>query len=121
VSKVSYFPLQNFNYSLSYDVESEDVLGFLNPSCYDENDGFVDNINEFIHVEKCKWDVIRYDGDPIYETEGHFQKLHLPEVDKDFSIQTPKDDLILCSPNNFRSYLEDFDDCSSEHLDLFYE
>jgi hypothetical protein len=28
---------------------------------------------------------------------------------------------MLCSPNNFRSYLEDFDDCSSEHLDLFYE
>jgi hypothetical protein len=36
-------------------------------------------------------------------------------------IQTPKDDLILCSPNNFLSYLEDFDDCFSEHLDLFYE
>jgi hypothetical protein len=28
---------------------------------------------------------------------------------------------MLCSPNNFWSYLEDFDDCSSEHLDLFYE
>jgi hypothetical protein len=28
---------------------------------------------------------------------------------------------MLCSPNNFRSYLEDFDDCFSEHLDLFYE
>ena len=36
-------------------------------------------------------------------------------------MQTPKDDLILCSPNNFRSYLEDFDDYPSEHLDLFYE
>ena len=36
-------------------------------------------------------------------------------------IQTPNDDLMLCSPNSFRSYLEDFDDCSSEHLDLFYE
>ena len=36
-------------------------------------------------------------------------------------IQTPKDDLMLCSPNNFRSYLEDFDDYPSEHLDLFYE
>jgi hypothetical protein len=35
--------------------------------------------------------------------------------------QTPKDDLMLCFPNDFRSYLEDFDDCSSEHLDLFYE
>jgi hypothetical protein len=74
--------------------------------------------------------VIGYDGDSIYDIEGHFQKLHLPEVNKkfiiwqqehDMIIQTPKDDLILCSPNNFRSYLEEFDDCSSEHLDLFYE
>jgi hypothetical protein len=29
--------------------------------------------------------------------------------------------MMLCSPNNFRSYLEDFDDSSFEHLDLFYE
>jgi hypothetical protein len=28
---------------------------------------------------------------------------------------------MLCSPNNFRSYLEDFDDYPSEHLDIFYE
>jgi hypothetical protein len=28
---------------------------------------------------------------------------------------------MLYFPNDFRSYLEDFDDCSSEHLDLFYE
>ena len=33
VSKVSYFPFQIFNDSLSYDVESEEVLDFLNPSC----------------------------------------------------------------------------------------
>jgi hypothetical protein len=82
VSKVSYFPLQIFNDSLSYDVESEEVL---NPSCYDENDGFVD-IDKFIHVGKRKWDVIGYDGDPIYDIEGHFQKLHFPEVNKKFSI-----------------------------------
>jgi hypothetical protein len=82
-------------------VESEEVL---NPSCYDENDGFVDNINEFIHVGKCKWDVIGYYGDPIYDIEGHYQKLHFPEVNNKFRIwkqqhdmiiQTPKDDLIL--------------------------
>jgi hypothetical protein len=136
VSKVSYFPFQIFKDSLSYDVESGEVLDFLNPSCYDENDDFVDNINEFIHVGKRKWDVIGYDGDPIYDIEGHSQKLPLPlshEVNKKFDIwqqehdmitnfiQTPKDDLMLCSPNNFRSYLEDFDDYSSEHLDLFYE
>jgi hypothetical protein len=124
VNKVSYFPFQIFNDSLSYDVKSEEVLDFLNPSCYDENDGFVDNINEFIHVGKRKWDVIGYNGDPIYDSEGHFQinkKFSIWQQEHDMIVQTPKDDLILCSPNNFRSYLEDFDDCSSEHLDLFYE
>jgi hypothetical protein len=50
VSKVSYFPFQIFNDSLSYDVESEEVLDVLTPSCYDEDDDFVDNIDEFIHV-----------------------------------------------------------------------
>ena len=77
-----------------------------------------------------------YDGDPIYDIEGHSQKLPLPlshEFTTNFDIwqqehdvitnfiQTSKDDLMLCSSNNFRSYLEDFDDCFSEHLDLFYE
>ena len=71
---MSYFPFQIFNDFLSYDVESEDVLEVLTPSCYDEYDDFIDNIDEFIHVSKHKWDVIRYDGDPIYDTEGHSQK-----------------------------------------------
>jgi hypothetical protein len=129
---VSYFPFQIFNDSLSYDVESKEVLDVLTPSCYDENEDLVDNIDEFIHVGKRKWDMIGYDGDPIYDIEGDSQKLplHSPhEVTNNFDIwqpkpdliQTPKDDLMLCSPNDFRSYLEDFDDCSSEHLDLFYE
>jgi hypothetical protein len=80
--------------------------------------------------------VIGYDGDPIYDIEGHFQNLPLQlsyEVTNSFDIwqqgddvitkkfQTPKDDLVLCSPNDFRSYLEDFDECSFEHLDLFHE
>ena len=37
------------------------------------------------------------------------------------NFKTPKDDLVLCSPNDFRSYLEDFDEYSFEHLNLFYE
>ena len=41
------------------------MLDVLTPSCYDEDDDFVDNIDEFIHVGKRKWDVIGYDGDPI--------------------------------------------------------
>jgi hypothetical protein len=133
LSKVSHLPFQFFNDSLSYDVESKEVLDILTPSCYDENEDFVDNIDEFIHVGKRKWDVIGYDGDLIYDIEGHSQKFPLPEVNKKFDIwqqehdmitnfiQTPKDDLILCSPNNFMSCLEDFDDYPSEHLDLFYE
>jgi hypothetical protein len=75
---VSYFPFQIFNDSLSYDVESEEVLDVLMPSCHDEDDDFVDNIDEFIHVGKRKWDVIGYDGDPIYGIECRFQKLPLP-------------------------------------------
>jgi hypothetical protein len=61
VSKVSCFPFQIFNDSLSYDVESEEVLDVFTPSCYNEDDDFVDNIEEFIHVGKRNWDVIGYD------------------------------------------------------------
>jgi hypothetical protein len=137
---VSYFPFQIFDDALFYDLESEEVLeeplDVLTPSCYDKDDDFVDNIDEFIHVGKRKWDVIGYDGDPIYDIEGHFQKFPLQlsyEVTNKFDIwqqgddmitnlfQTPKDDLVLCSPNDFRSYLEDFDEYSFEHLDLFHE
>jgi hypothetical protein len=31
----------------------------------------VDNIDEFIHVGRCKWDVIGSDEDPIYDIEGY--------------------------------------------------
>ena len=61
---MSYFSFQIFNDSLSYDVESE-VLDVLTPSCYDEYNDFVANIDEFIHVGKRKWDAIGYDVDPI--------------------------------------------------------
>jgi hypothetical protein len=132
---VIYFPFQIFNDSLSYDLESDKLLDILTPSCYDENDDFFVNIGEFIHVGKRKWDVIGYDGDPIYDIEDHFQKLPL-QLSYDITkfddwqkgddmvtnlFQTPKDDLVLYSPNDFRSYLEDFDDYSSDKLDLFHE
>jgi hypothetical protein len=114
----------------------EEPLDALSPSCYDKSNDMVNNIDEFIHVGKRKWDVIGYDGDPIYNIEGHFQMLPLQlsyEVTNDSDIwqqgddiitdtfQTPKDDLVLCSPDDFQSYLEDFDEYSFEHLDLFYE
>ena len=58
---------------------------------------------------KRKWDVIWYDGDPIYDIEGHFQILPLQvsyEVTNNsdmwqqgdgmvtYMFQTPKDDLM---------------------------
>ena len=46
------------------------------------------------------------------------------QQDDDITIefsQAPKDDPVQSSPNDFRSYLEDFDEYSSEHLDLFHE
>ena len=74
-----------------------------------EYDDFVDNIEELIHVGKHNWDVIGYDGDPIYDIEGHLQKfpLQLSYEVTNFDnwqqgdgmitnfFQTPKDDLVL--------------------------
>jgi hypothetical protein len=120
---VSYFPFQVFDDALFYDLEFEEVskepLDLLSPSCYDKDDDFGDNIDEFIHVGKHKWDVIGYDGDPIYDLEGHFEKLPLQlsyEVTTNFYIwqqgddvvaddfHAPKDDLALCSHDDFWSY-----------------
>jgi hypothetical protein len=36
-----------------------------------------DNIDESIHVGRCKWDVIGFDEDPIYDMEGYIQMLAL--------------------------------------------
>jgi hypothetical protein len=114
----------------------EEPLDILRHSFYDKSNDMVNNIDEFIHARKRKWDVIGYDGDPIYDIEGHFQMFPLQllyEVTNDFNIwkqgddivtntfKTPKDDLVLCSPNYFQSYLENFDEYSFEHSDLFYE
>jgi hypothetical protein len=140
MNTVSCFPFQDFEDALFCDLESEEVLedplDVLIPSCYDKGNDIVDNIDEFIHVRKHKWDVIGYDGDPIYDIEVHFQMFPLQlsyEVITNFDIwkqgddvvidvfQAPKGDLVLCSPYDFWSYLEDFDDYSFEHLDLFYE
>jgi hypothetical protein len=75
VNTVSYFPFQDFDDALFYDLESEEVLeeplDALNPSCYDKGSDMVDNIDEFIHVGRRKWDVIGSDEDPIYDMEGY--------------------------------------------------
>jgi hypothetical protein len=123
VNMVSYFPFQDSDDTLFYYfMMPEEPLDVLNPSFYDKGDDCVDNIDEFIHLEKRKWDVIGYDGDPIYNIEGHFQKMHLQLSYEDTNfdiwqqgegmitkkIQTPKDDIVLYSLDDFRSYLEDF-------------
>jgi hypothetical protein len=74
------------------------------------------------------------DRDPIYDIEGHihlFPSQTSYEIAIDFGtwkqgddmvtdiFQTPKDDLVQCSHDDFRSYLEDFDEHPFEHLDLF--
>jgi hypothetical protein len=74
---VSNTPFQDLNDALFYDSESEEVLeepfDALDPSCYNERDDVVENINEFIHVGRHKWDVIFPSEDPIYNIEGNFQ------------------------------------------------
>jgi hypothetical protein len=140
VNIVSYLPFQNFDDGLFYDLESEEVLedplDALNPSCCDKGSDMVDNIDEFIHVGRCNWDVIGSNEDPIYDMEGYLRmfplqqsydvpnNLYVWQQDDDIItkvFQAPKDDPIQCSPNDFRTYLEDFDGYSFDHFDLFYE
>jgi hypothetical protein len=132
---ISFPPPLVFDDVLPYDEgNEEEVNEFSKPACYDTNNDIVDNIDEFIRVGRRKWDVVGYDMDPIYDIESHFQVLPLQlsqwialhqwqQGDEVFThtLQKPKDDPVPCFPDDFRSYLEDFDDCSSEHLDLFYE
>jgi hypothetical protein len=49
----------------------------------------VDNIEEFIHVGRCKCDVIGHDEDPIYDIEGHIQLFPLQQpyvITTDFDV-----------------------------------
>jgi hypothetical protein len=134
--KLSYPPLQKFYDSLLYDLGKEEEMGeplnVLNPPCYDTDTELVD-IDEFIHVGRRRWDAVDYDMDPIYDIKSHLQVLNLQlsyqaldqwqQGDEIFTDapQTPKADQVPYFPYDFQSYLEDFDDYSSEHLDLLYE
>jgi hypothetical protein len=64
INTVSHFPFQNFDDFLLYDLESEkeldEPLNASNPSCYDTDSDMVNNIDEFIHVGRRKWDVVGY-------------------------------------------------------------
>jgi hypothetical protein len=115
---VSYPPPQVFDDALLYDGEDKDEinesLNASNPACYDTDSDMVDNIDEFIHVGRRRWDVVDYDMDPIYDIESRFQVFPLQlsqqvtldqwqQGDEIFThtFQTPKDDLVPCFPNDF--------------------
>jgi hypothetical protein len=117
---VSYPPLLVF-YALPYDEEEEEdeFSDVSNPPCYDIDSDTVDNIDEFIHIGRCRWDIVDYDLDPIYDTESHFQLFPLQlsqqitsnqwqQGDEIFTqtFQKTKDDLVPYSPDDFQSYLE---------------
>jgi hypothetical protein len=59
---VSYTPFQVFDVSLFHDLESEEVieepLDALDPSCYNKYNDVIENIVDFIHVGRCRWDFI---------------------------------------------------------------
>jgi hypothetical protein len=107
---------------LGSEEEMDEPLNVLNPSCYDRDSDIVD-IDEFIHVGRHNWDVIGSNKDPIYDTEVHSQRFPLKlsyevtnfdswQLGNDIitnTFQTPKVDLVPYSPNDFRSYLEDFE------------
>jgi hypothetical protein len=129
---VNYSAFQVFSGSLPYDTESTEVLDVLTPTCYD-NDTDIADFDEVIHVGRRRWDAVSYDMDPIYDIKSHLQVFPLQlsqqaldqwqQGDEIFtgSPQTPKVDRVHYLPDDFRSYLEAFDEYSSEHLDLPYE
>jgi hypothetical protein len=133
---VSYPPILNFDDALPCDEkeEEDEFLSLTNPACYDTDSDTVDNIDEFIHVGRRRWDVVGYDLDPIYDTESHLQLLPLQlsqqitsdqwqQGDEVFtcSFQNTKDDLVPYLSDDFQSYLEMFDEYPTEHLDPIYE
>jgi hypothetical protein len=133
---VSYPPILSFDDVLPCDKEEEEdeFLSLTNPACYDTDSDIVDNIDEFIHVGRRRWDVVGYDLDPIYDTKNHPQLLPLQlsqqftneqwqQGDEVFtcSFQNTKDDLVPLSSDVCQSYLEMFDEYLAEHLDPIYE
>jgi hypothetical protein len=76
---MSYPPILNFDDALPCDEkeEEDEFLSLTNPACYDTDSDTVDNIDEFIHVGRRRWDIVGYDLDPIYDTESHLQLLPL--------------------------------------------
>jgi hypothetical protein len=76
---VSCTPFQVFDVASFHDLESEEVLeeplDALDPSCYIKGDDVIENIDDFIHVGRRKWDMSfsSIDGYLVYDIEGCFQ------------------------------------------------
>jgi hypothetical protein len=87
--------------------EEDESSIFANPACYDTDTDIVDNIDEFIHVGRRRWDIVGYDLDPIYDTESYLQLLPLQ-----LSQQIPPkqwkqgDEVFTCSFQNTKDVLE---------------
>jgi hypothetical protein len=135
---VTFPPPLVFDDALLYDEgneeEENEFSNVSNPACYDTDSDIVDNIDEFIHVGRRRWDIVGYDLDPIYDTESHFQVFPLQlsqqitfdqwqQEDDIFTrtFQKTKDDLAPCFPDDFQSYLEIFYEYPSKHLDSLHE
>jgi len=54
-------------------------LDALGHACYNKYDNVANNIDDFIHFGRLKWDVIGHDEDPIYDIEGHIQLFPLQQ------------------------------------------
>jgi hypothetical protein len=110
-----------FDDALLYDEgneeEENEFSNVSNPACYDTDN----DIDEFIHVGRHRWDIVGYDLDPIYDTKSHFQVFPLQlsqqitfdqwqQGDEIFTrtFQKNKDDLVPCFLDDFQSYLEIF-------------
>jgi hypothetical protein len=137
---ISYTHFEDFDDAPFYDSKSEQVLeeplDALDPSCYNESNDVIENIDKFIHIGRRKWDVIYHDRDLFYDIEGHFQLLppkppyvivtnsEAWQCEDDMItdlFQPPRDDFVQHSRDDFQSYRGRFDTYSFENLDLLDE
>jgi hypothetical protein len=72
---ISFTPPLVFDDAILCDREDEEEISenASSSTYYDTNNDVADNIDEFIHVGRRRWDEIGYDVDPIYNIESHLQ------------------------------------------------
>ena len=83
------YPLLIFDDALPCDEKEEDEFSNLsNPACYDTDSDTVDNIDEFIHVGRHRWDIVGYDMGPVYDIESNFQVFCFITIDYSSPVAT---------------------------------